>query len=135
MHQIRLHLQYLGHPIVNDPLYNTLAFGPMKGRGADYGGFSREELVENLRKEHCVSDWVIEPGELLRESENVLRLRESSQGLRESPHQRSTRKMSTCSLVTWTSSLVPHSIPPNKSPMERVRSASSSTHHLHLDLS
>jgi 23S rRNA-/tRNA-specific pseudouridylate synthase len=21
-HQIRIHLQYLGHPIVNDPLYN-----------------------------------------------------------------------------------------------------------------
>lgn len=80
MHQIRLHLQYLGHPIVNDPLYNTSAFGPMKGRGGDYGGMSREELVENLRKEHCVSDWVIEPGEnVLKDSENVLKESEKHQ--------------------------------------------------------
>lgn len=37
MHQIRLHLQYLGHPIINDPLYNSFAFGPEKGKGARYG--------------------------------------------------------------------------------------------------
>lgn len=75
MHQIRLHLQFLGHPILNDPLYNTLAFGPRKGRGADYGGMSRDELVERLRKEHCVSDWVMRPGvseKILENSEKIL---------------------------------------------------------------
>lgn len=33
-HQIRVHLQYLGHPIANDPIYNnTLAWGKTGGRG------------------------------------------------------------------------------------------------------
>ena len=31
-HQIRVHLQWLGHPIANDPFYNSLAFGPNKGK-------------------------------------------------------------------------------------------------------
>ncbi|KNC83412.1 hypothetical protein SARC_04329 [Sphaeroforma arctica JP610] len=30
-HQIRVHLQYLGHPIVNDPIYAHPAFGDAKG--------------------------------------------------------------------------------------------------------
>lgn len=64
MHQIRVHLQYLGHPIINDPLYNTTAFGPTKGKGADYGGYTNEQLIENLRKEHCVNDWIVEPTEI-----------------------------------------------------------------------
>ncbi|XP_078619532.1 pseudouridylate synthase RPUSD2-like [Branchiostoma floridae x Branchiostoma japonicum] len=33
MHQIRVHLQYLGHPIVNDPLYNSTAWGANRGKG------------------------------------------------------------------------------------------------------
>lgn len=33
-HQIRVHLQYLGHPIANDPIYsNKSAFGPKLGQG------------------------------------------------------------------------------------------------------
>lgn len=31
-HQIRVHLQYLGHPIINDPIYNSTIFGPEKGK-------------------------------------------------------------------------------------------------------
>eukprot|EP01147_Barroeca_monosierra_P007723 gene7723-9920_t len=30
MHQIRVHLKYLGHPIENDPLYSTATWGPNK---------------------------------------------------------------------------------------------------------
>lgn len=34
-HQLRVHLQYLGHPISNDPIYcNQRVFGPNLGRGA-----------------------------------------------------------------------------------------------------
>jgi tRNA pseudouridine synthase 9 len=34
-HQLRVHLQYLGHPISNDPIYcNQRVFGPSLGRGA-----------------------------------------------------------------------------------------------------
>lgn len=35
-HQIRIHLQYLGHPITNDPLYNDLVWGPDKGKNGVY---------------------------------------------------------------------------------------------------
>lgn len=33
MHQIRVHLQWLGHPIIDDPIYNHEAWGPGKGQG------------------------------------------------------------------------------------------------------
>lgn len=35
-HQIRVHLQYLGHPIINDMFYNSEAWGPNKGKGGVY---------------------------------------------------------------------------------------------------
>ncbi|XP_076321396.1 pseudouridylate synthase RPUSD2-like [Tachypleus tridentatus] len=57
MHQIRIHLQYLGHPIVNDPLYNHEVFGPNKGKGGDLGK-SREQLLEDLIKVHTVENWL-----------------------------------------------------------------------------
>ncbi|KAF2667008.1 DRAP deaminase [Microthyrium microscopicum] len=35
-HQIRVHLQFLGHPIANDPIYsNQRVFGPALGRGTE----------------------------------------------------------------------------------------------------
>lgn len=37
MHQIRVHLQYLGYPITNDSFYNSPSFGPNKGKGGDFG--------------------------------------------------------------------------------------------------
>jgi len=43
MHQIRLHLQYLGYPIVNDPLYNSNSFGKDKGKNGNYG-LTKEEV-------------------------------------------------------------------------------------------
>ena len=45
MHQIRVHLQYLGYPIINDPLYNHTVFGPTKGKGGDFGK-SDDQLLE-----------------------------------------------------------------------------------------
>ncbi|CAG8494555.1 779_t:CDS:2 [Paraglomus brasilianum] len=42
-HQIRVHLQYLGYPIANDPLYNhPSAWGPSKGKG----GFDQETTAK-----------------------------------------------------------------------------------------
>ena len=35
-HQIRVHLQYLGFPIFNDPLYNHSAWGPHRGKSGQY---------------------------------------------------------------------------------------------------
>ncbi|XP_055381899.1 pseudouridylate synthase RPUSD2-like [Condylostylus longicornis] len=58
MHQIRVHLQYLGYPVVNDPLYNHEVFGPNKGRGGDIGGKSDEQLVKDLINIHNAENWL-----------------------------------------------------------------------------
>ncbi|XP_057660868.1 uncharacterized protein LOC130896656 isoform X1 [Diorhabda carinulata] len=58
MHQIRVHLQYLGHPVVNDPLYNHEVFGPLKGKGGDLGGKTDEELVQDLIHIHNAENWL-----------------------------------------------------------------------------
>ncbi|XP_051477160.1 pseudouridylate synthase RPUSD2 [Apus apus] len=50
-HQIRVHLQYLGHPIVNDPIYNLEAWGPERGKGGKIGK-TDEELLKALVEEH-----------------------------------------------------------------------------------
>ncbi|XP_056401385.1 pseudouridylate synthase RPUSD2 [Hyla sarda] len=50
-HQIRVHLQYLGHPIVNDPIYNTEAWGPDRGKGGEIN-MTNEELLRTLIEEH-----------------------------------------------------------------------------------
>lgn len=57
MHQIRVHLQFLGHPITNDPLYNSDIFGPEKGKGGNIGK-SNEELIKDLIKFHTVENWI-----------------------------------------------------------------------------
>ncbi|KAH9393542.1 RNA pseudouridylate synthase domain containing protein 2, partial [Tyrophagus putrescentiae] len=60
MHQIRVHLQYIGYPIMNDNFYNSPSFGPNKGKGGDFGK-SIEELIaaigdEHLRSKHLLSN-------------------------------------------------------------------------------
>jgi len=45
-HQIRVHLQFLGYPIVNDPLYCHPFFGSKLGKG----GLEKEE-IENIVKQ------------------------------------------------------------------------------------
>ncbi|KAL5111911.1 RNA pseudouridylate synthase domain-containing protein 2 [Taenia crassiceps] len=46
-HQARIHLQYLGFPIVDDPLYNSYDWGESKGTFANYRE-PRSELVTAL---------------------------------------------------------------------------------------
>ncbi|XP_022606268.1 RNA pseudouridylate synthase domain-containing protein 2 [Seriola dumerili] len=50
-HQIRVHLQYLGFPILNDPIYGSSAWGPHRGKGGLVGK-SDEELLQALVEEH-----------------------------------------------------------------------------------
>ncbi|XP_026864691.2 RNA pseudouridylate synthase domain-containing protein 2 [Electrophorus electricus] len=50
-HQIRVHLQFLGFPILNDPIYGSSAWGPDRGKGGLLG-MSDEELLEGLLQEH-----------------------------------------------------------------------------------
>lgn len=50
-HQIRVHLQFLGFPILNDPIYGSSAWGPNRGKGG-LMNMSDEELLEALLQEH-----------------------------------------------------------------------------------
>lgn len=50
-HQIRVHLQYLGFPILNDPVYGSSAWGPHRGKGGLLDK-SDEELLKALVEEH-----------------------------------------------------------------------------------
>jgi len=57
MHQIRVHLQYLGHPVINDPLYNHPVFGPTKGKGGEIGK-TESELIADLIEIHRSDNWL-----------------------------------------------------------------------------
>ncbi|XP_078262220.1 pseudouridylate synthase RPUSD2 [Rhinoraja longicauda] len=54
-HQIRVHLQFLGHPILNDPVYNTGAWGPRRGAGGHVGS-TDEELLQALLELHRLKE-------------------------------------------------------------------------------
>ena len=72
MHQIRVHLQYLGFPIANDPLYNSTIFGPEKGKNGEFGK-SRDQLIEDMIKHHSVENWI--------ESDEYKKCRQTSDNL------------------------------------------------------
>ncbi|PSN35204.1 RNA pseudouridylate synthase domain-containing protein 2 [Blattella germanica] len=57
MHQIRVHLQYLGFPIMNDPLYNHPVFGPEKGKGGNIGK-TDDQLIKELMAVHNAESWL-----------------------------------------------------------------------------
>jgi tRNA pseudouridine synthase 9 len=47
-HQLRVHLQFLGHPITNDPIYSNMrVFGPSLGR-ADASDTNDQEIIARL---------------------------------------------------------------------------------------
>ncbi|XP_062379276.1 RNA pseudouridylate synthase domain-containing protein 2 [Sardina pilchardus] len=50
-HQIRVHLQYLGYPILNDPVYGSSAWGPGRAKGGVIS-MTNDELLEALVEEH-----------------------------------------------------------------------------------
>ncbi|KAH7715967.1 Protein K07E8.7 [Aphelenchoides avenae] len=55
-HQIRVHLQYLGYPIVGDLLYNSHVWGTTKGKNADYGK-PFEQLCKDVAEQHKAEAW------------------------------------------------------------------------------
>ena len=68
-HQIRIHLQFLGHPIVNDPLYNQPSvWGAGNGQGGLYE-FDRERIEENFLKIHTYEAWIVKQLEREQEQE------------------------------------------------------------------
>ncbi|KAF1847006.1 DRAP deaminase [Cucurbitaria berberidis CBS 394.84] len=49
-HQLRVHLQFLGHPIANDPIYaNQRVFGPSLGRG-QFESENDEDIMSRLSR-------------------------------------------------------------------------------------
>uniref|UniRef100_A0A915IXC2 Pseudouridine synthase n=1 Tax=Romanomermis culicivorax TaxID=13658 RepID=A0A915IXC2_ROMCU len=58
-HQIRVHLQYLGYPIVNDYMYNSTVWGDDKGKNAVYGR-THEQLRVDLMKTFGAENWVVD---------------------------------------------------------------------------
>ncbi|CAJ0914457.1 unnamed protein product, partial [Mesorhabditis belari] len=58
-HQIRVHAQFLGHPIVGDQIYNSDAWGPTRGKDADYQK-NYEELGVIIRDRHKMENWLEE---------------------------------------------------------------------------
>ncbi|KAL9976467.1 hypothetical protein ACROYT_G013774 [Oculina patagonica] len=55
MHQIRVHLQWLGYPIINDPIYNHESWGPLRGQG----GVS-DQLVHKVISELAKSSTIMD---------------------------------------------------------------------------
>lgn len=50
-HQIRVHLQFLGHPIANDPIYsNQRVFGPSLARGSEGDSGDDEDIISRLSR-------------------------------------------------------------------------------------
>lgn len=67
-HQIRVHLQYLGHPIANDPIYsNEFVWGSNLGKNNEYDLDKVVENLDRIGKDRAVSTWIHpeEDGEVL----------------------------------------------------------------------
>lgn len=55
MHQIRVHLQWLGYPIVNDPIYNHQSWGPLRGRGGVSDRLVRQVIAELVKSSNIIN--------------------------------------------------------------------------------
>ncbi|CAD6198777.1 unnamed protein product [Caenorhabditis auriculariae] len=55
-HQIRVHSQFLGYPIVGDKIYNSTVWGETKGKSAAYGK-PFDELCQDVQAAHKSQNW------------------------------------------------------------------------------
>uniref|UniRef100_A0A8C4QBZ0 Pseudouridylate synthase RPUSD2 n=1 Tax=Eptatretus burgeri TaxID=7764 RepID=A0A8C4QBZ0_EPTBU len=58
MHQIRVHLQFLGHPVLRDPVYNSTVWGAAGGRGGHFDK-SDQKLLLDLEEEYQKVNYVL----------------------------------------------------------------------------
>ncbi|CAK7898849.1 bifunctional protein Rib2p [[Candida] anglica] len=71
-HQIRVHLQYLGHPIANDPIYSSeYVWGPELGKNGAGDDVEIEAKLDSVGKTRSASTWIHKEadGEALAESQ------------------------------------------------------------------
>lgn len=71
-HQIRVHLQYLGYPIINDPIYSSPdIWGEKLGKNGDFDKDKVVNILEQVGKTRSTSSWlhrnnnILKSGELL----------------------------------------------------------------------
>lgn len=67
-HQIRVHLQYMGHPIANDPIYsNSFVWGPNLGKDNEGDHIEVMQKLDRIGKDKAISTWIHpqEDGEVL----------------------------------------------------------------------
>jgi tRNA pseudouridine synthase 8/2,5-diamino-6-(5-phospho-D-ribitylamino)-pyrimidin-4(3H)-one deaminase len=58
-HQIRVHLQYLGHPIANDPIYlSEYVWGPQLGAGGSGDDAAVEARLDSIGKTRALLSWI-----------------------------------------------------------------------------
>ena len=50
-------VNFPGFPVINDPLYNHLVFGPTKGKGGIIGK-SDDQLIQDLIAIHNAENWL-----------------------------------------------------------------------------
>lgn len=69
-HQIRVHLQYLGHPIANDPIYlSEFIWGENLGKGSEGADEALINRLDQIGKSRATSSWINpkEDGEVLKD--------------------------------------------------------------------
>ncbi len=71
-HQIRVHLQWLGHPIANDPLYENAIWAKFQGSSPATAYVARQVAAEMIRQNHATMEKQ-EDCEKVEDAEQVIR--------------------------------------------------------------
>lgn len=90
-HQVRVHLQYLGFPIVNDPLYNSAAFGPNRGKGGKFDRPSEEIEKVIIQIRNCAVKKAVDSPMF---AKLVEKMKESKEHQRETELQKAEKLLS-----------------------------------------
>ncbi|BFZ12875.1 hypothetical protein BsWGS_15914 [Bradybaena similaris] len=85
-HQIRVHLQYLGYPILNDGFYNSDAWGPSRGKNGVYE-LPYDQVCERILAEHQEKLWDGGENPLYEVKLRELKLREQKNETSVDPNQ------------------------------------------------
>ncbi|CAG5121825.1 unnamed protein product [Candidula unifasciata] len=91
-HQIRVHLQYLGFPILNDAFYNSDAWGPSRGKDGVYE-LPFDQVCERILSEHHETLWVGGDNPLYEAKLREMELKEQKNSLIVNPNQHTANSL------------------------------------------